>query len=131
MNLNIELYTAFNQHFIFPNPTLIKPSFNQIKEKFDFLHFYVVNPIYTGSIASIKWAIKINKMIGNILLGFCSSLQINSLDYIINKYGEVKRKEINVNRYKMIRKSEGFSFSCGDVIRFKYMSLKKCIKIEN
>lgn len=31
-------------------------------------------------------------MIGNILLGFCSSLQVNSVDYIINKYGEVKKK---------------------------------------
>ena len=69
-------------------------------------------------------------MIGNILLGFCSSLQVNSVDYIINKYGEVKKKEMNVSKYKLVRKSEdGFSFSCGDVIRFKYMSLKKCVRL--
>lgn len=103
--MNIELYTTFNQHFIFPNPTLIKPSFNQQKEKFDFLHFYVLNPIYTESIASIKWGVKINKMIGNILIGFCSSMTVNSLDYVINKYGDIKRKSNNESKYRLVRKN--------------------------
>lgn len=43
----------------------------------------------------MKWTIKINKMMGNILLGFCSNMNINSLDYIVNKYGELKRKDIH------------------------------------
>ena len=67
---------------------------------------------------------------GNILIGFCSNVNINSLDYIVNKYGELKRKDIHENKYKIIRKNE-FSFSEGDVIRCRYMSLLKMIKIEN
>jgi hypothetical protein len=43
----------------------------------------------------MKWAIKINKMIGNILVGFCSSLGVNSLDYVITKYGDIKKKNYN------------------------------------
>jgi hypothetical protein len=31
-------------------------------------------------------------MIGNILIGFCSSMSVNSIDYVINKYGDLKRK---------------------------------------
>ncbi len=130
--MNIEFYTTFNQHFIFPNPTLIKPYFNQEKERFDFLHFYVLNPIYTDSIVSVKWAIKINKMIGNILVGFCSSLGVNSLDYVITKYGDIKKKNYNESRYRLVRKGEeGFCFGCGDVLKFKYVSLSKCIRIWN
>lgn len=132
LQMNIELYTTFNQHFIFPNPTLIKPLFNQQKEKFDFLHFYVLHPIYTDSIASIKWSIKVNKMIGNILVGFCSSMSLNSLDYVINKYGEIKRKNTQESKYKLVRKNyDGFCFGCGDVIKFRYVSLDKCIRIWN
>lgn len=71
-------------------------------------------------------------MVGNILLGFCSNMGIHSLDYIINKYGEIKRKNTNETKYKFVRKSEkGFCFNCGDVLRFRYYSLRKCIRIEN
>jgi hypothetical protein len=31
LELLISFYTTFNQHFSFPNPTLIKPSFNELK----------------------------------------------------------------------------------------------------
>jgi len=126
--LLISYYTTFTTHFSFPNPTLIKPSFNEVKEKFDFLHFYIWNPIYTDSFASMKWTIKINKMMGNILLGFCSSMNINSLDYIVNKYGELKRKDIHESKYKIVRKND-FSFTQGDIIRCRYMSLLKVIKL--
>lgn len=55
-----------------------------------------------------------------------------SLDFIINKYGEIKRKNVNESKYKYMRKSqEEFSFHCGDILRFRYYSLSKCIKIEN
>ena len=91
----------------------------------------MVNPIYTDSIASIKWGIKITKMIGSILIGFCSSMNLNSLDFVINKYGEIKRKSPNENKYKLVRKSEEFLFGCGDIIKFKYASLPKCIRIWN
>jgi hypothetical protein len=71
-------------------------------------------------------------MYGNILIGFCSSITINSLDYAINKYGEIKRKNTNENKYKFICKNDGgFLFSCGDIIRFKYTSFDKCIHIWN
>lgn len=87
LDLVISYYTTFTTNFSFPHPTLIKPSFNEQKDKFDFLHFYVLSPIYTDSFASVKWAIRVNRMAGNILLGFCSNMSINSLDYIVNKYG--------------------------------------------
>lgn len=69
-------------------------------------------------------------MVGNILIGFCSNMNIKSLDYIVNKYGELKRKDINESKYKIVRRNE-FSFSEGDVIRCRYLSLLKVIKIEN
>jgi hypothetical protein len=78
----------------------------------------------------MKWSIKINKMMGNILLGFCSNMNIHSLDYIVNKYGELKRKDVHDTKYKIVRKNQ-FSFSQGDIIRFRYLSLLKVIKIEN
>jgi hypothetical protein len=62
-------------------------------------------------------------MNGNILIGFCSSITINSLDYAINKYGDLKRKNTNENKYKLINKNDGgFIFNYGDVIKFKYLS---------
>lgn len=70
-------------------------------------------------------------MVGNILVGFCSSMGINSLDYVINKYGEIKRKALGETRYRLVRKAEGFGFACGDTIKFKYVGLHKCIKIWN
>ena len=69
-------------------------------------------------------------MMGNILLGFCSNMNINSLDYIVNKYGELKRKDIRESKYKIVRKND-FSFTQGDIIRCRFMSLLKVIKIEN
>ncbi len=94
----------------------------------DFLHFYILNPIYTDSFASIQWSIRINQMSGNILLGFCSNTNINSLDYIVNKYGELKRKDIRNSKYHIVRKND-FFFSQGDVIRCRYLSLLKSIKL--
>lgn len=44
-------------------------------------------------------------MVGNILLGFCSNMGMYSLDFIINKYGEIKRKNVNESKYKYVRKS--------------------------
>lgn len=69
-------------------------------------------------------------MVGNILLGFCSNMHIHSLDYIVNKYGELKRKDIHESKYKIIRKND-FLFNQGDIIRCRYISLLKMIKIEN
>lgn len=69
-------------------------------------------------------------MMGNILLGFCSTMNISSLDYIVNKYGELKRKDTNECKYKIIRKNE-FNFLQGDIIHCRYLSLLNTIKIEN
>ena len=69
-------------------------------------------------------------MMGNILIGFCSNININSLDYIVNKYGELKRKDIHESKYKIVRKND-FSFAQGDTIRCRYLSLLKVIRIEN
>lgn len=130
LELLIRYYTTFTSHFSFPEPTLIKPSFNEGKEKFDFLHFYIHNPIYTDSFASIEWALRVNRMTGNVLLGFCSNMNINSLDYIVNKYGELKRKDVTHSKYKIVRKND-FTFAQGDLIRCRYISLLKVIRVDN
>lgn len=71
-------------------------------------------------------------MVGNILIGFCSSMSVNSLDYVINKYGDIKKKNNNDSKYKLVRKCDnGFGFGCGDVVKFRYVSLDKCIRIWN
>lgn len=57
-------------------------------------------------------------------------MSINSLDYIVNKYGELKRKDVHDSKYKIVRKND-FSFSQGDIIRCRYLSLRKAIKLEN
>lgn len=67
---------------------------------------------------------------GNILLGFCSNMNINSLDYIVNKYGELKRKDISHNKYKIVRKND-FGFSQGDILICSYISSVKTIRIRN
>ncbi len=69
-------------------------------------------------------------MMGNILIGFCSNMSINSLDYIVNKFGELKRKDMNESKYKIVRKND-FSFTQGDTIRCRFSSLLKLIRIEN
>ncbi len=59
-------------------------------------------------------------------------MSLNSLDYVINKYGEIKKKNTHESKYKLVRKNyEGFCFGCGDVIKFRYVSLDKCIRIWN
>lgn len=70
-------------------------------------------------------------MNGSILLGFCSSTTVNSRDFIINKYGEVKRKELGESKYRIVRKVEGFGFGTGDVLRFRYSAMGRCIKLIN
>lgn len=90
--LRIEFHTTFTQHFTFPTVTLIKPSFNIQKEKFDFLHFYLINPLRCNSPLSVGWRMRIYRLTGNLLIGFCSSMCTSSLDYVINKFGELKKK---------------------------------------
>lgn len=128
LNLRISYFTTFTSHFSFPQPKLIKASWNEQKDKFDFLHFYIINPIFTDSFVSIQWSIHVKQMSGNILLGFCSNMNINSLDYIVNKYGELKRKDVHLSKYHIVRKND-FSFSQGDIIRCRFQSLQKCIKL--
>lgn len=67
---------------------------------------------------------------GNLLIGICSSLFVNSVDFVINRFGEIKKKESSENKYKLIRKGS-LTFSEGDILIFKYMALKKVLKIEN
>jgi Na+/citrate or Na+/malate symporter len=74
---------------------LQKASFNMNKQKYDFLHFYVKNSIVTSSIVGLEWRIRIKSLKGNLLIGICSSLSSNSIDLVMNKYGEIKKKEIN------------------------------------
>ena len=81
--------------------------------------------------ANKQWTIKINKMNGSILIGFCSCMHVNSIDYIINKYGELKRKDLNESKYRIIKKDQAFHFETGDIIKFQYKSLKRVIKIFN
>lgn len=62
------------------------------------------------------------------MIGICSSLLISSVDFVINRFGEIKKKESAENKYKLIRKGN-LTFSEGDVISFKYLALRKVLKI--
>jgi hypothetical protein len=35
---------------------------------------------------------RIKRLKGNLLMGICSSLNSNSIDLVMNKYGEIKKK---------------------------------------
>jgi hypothetical protein len=67
---------------------------------------------------------------GNMLIGVCSSLETNSTDLIINRFGEIKKKEPDLDKYKLIRKS-ALTFQEGDIIGFKYITPRRALKIEN
>lgn len=65
---------------------------------------------------------KLNVLKGNLLIGICSTLCHYSIDFIINRLGEVKKKEWNENKYKHSRKAN-FSFGESDILSFQYMPL--------
>ena len=46
------------------------------------------------------------KFLGNILIGICNSLKMDSVDFIVNIHGELKKKESTESKYKLIRKIE-------------------------
>jgi hypothetical protein len=129
--LAINFQTGFLDHFLFPEPSLIKSSFNHLKNRNDFLHFYISTPIHLNSIAAIEWYLTIEKLKGNLLLGFCSSIGGESLDLIVNKYGEVKKKDLGENKYKLIRKAESFMFGAKDKIEFVYEGRRRVLTIAN
>ena len=60
----------------------------------------MIKGIKTQGVLGQKWKMKINILNGNLLLGICSTLCLHSVDLIINKYGEIKKKEWNDNKYK-------------------------------
>jgi len=59
------------------------------------LHFYLTSSIKTESPVGFQWKININILKGNLLIGICSSLSTNSVDFVINRFGEIKKKESN------------------------------------
>jgi hypothetical protein len=73
---------------------------------------------------------KIQRLLGSLLLGICSTLTHNSLDIIINKIGEIKKKEENENKYRFIRKGE-FLFGSDDVLVFNFTPFNQILRIEN
>lgn len=97
LQLNIEFQTSFPMNFQFNSQEvkLIKASWNAAKEKFDFLHFYITYPIKTESLVGSEWKLHVKTLQGNLLIGVCSSLCPNSVDFVINKFGEIKKKEWN------------------------------------
>lgn len=104
--LHVEFYSSFPFNFNFDRheARLVKSSWNQGKEKFDFLHFYLTSSIKTESPVGFQWRVKVRTLKGNLLIGICSSLSTNSVDFVINRFGEIKKKESNENKYKLIRK---------------------------
>jgi len=38
------------------------------------------------------WKINMKTLKGNLLIGICSSLSTNSVDFVINRFGEIKKK---------------------------------------
>lgn len=93
-----------NFHFSNNEVRLVKASWNSSKEKFDFLHFYITYPIKTEAFVGSEWRLNVKSLQGNLLIGVCSSLCTNSVDFVINKFGEIKKKEWNENKYKLVRK---------------------------
>jgi hypothetical protein len=93
-----------NFQFVDNEVKLVKASWNSSKEKFDFLHFYITYPIKTESVVGNEWKLSVKTLQGNLLIGVCSSLCTNSVDFVINKFGEIKKKECNENKYKLVRK---------------------------
>jgi len=58
------------------------------------LHFYLTSVIKTEGPIGYEWKIMIKDLKGNnlyhkgnLLIGICSSLSSNSVDYVINKFG--------------------------------------------
>lgn len=92
--LHIEFYSSFPFNFQFNSQEakLIKSSWNQVKEKYDFLHFYLTSSIKTESPVGFQWRINVSNLKGNLLIGICSSLCTNSVDFVINRFGEIKKK---------------------------------------
>jgi len=86
------------------------------------LHFYLTKGIKTQSVLGVQWKVRICILNGNLLLGLCSTLCHHSVDYIINKFGEIKKKEWNDNKYKPIRKVN-FMFGEGETLVFTYLPL--------
>ncbi|CAD8192062.1 unnamed protein product [Paramecium octaurelia] len=127
--------TMFTQNYQFTGnqaieAKLIRPSFNLQKQKNDFLHFYINHKIKTQAVQGIIWRMRIQTLKGNLLIGICSTLCHYSIDFIINKLGEIKRKEWNENKYKLLRKGN-FTFSEGDTLTFQFMPLQQCLRITN
>ena len=130
--LATEFHTSFPTNFCFlkNEVKLIKASWNTNKEKYDFLHFYITYPIKTEAVVGTEWKLHIKTLQGNLLIGVCSSLAQDSLDYVINKFGEIKKKESNESKYKLIRKTN-LTFSEADTIIFKYQASRRSLRIEN
>jgi hypothetical protein len=94
--LKIDFHTSFPSNFsINKNEVkLLKSSWNSSKDRYDFLHFYLTSVIKTDGPIGYEWKIVIKDLkgkqisyVGNLLIGICSSLGPNSVDYIINKFG--------------------------------------------
>ncbi|KAM3138223.1 hypothetical protein pb186bvf_009686 [Paramecium bursaria] len=132
---NFTFKTSFSQNYQFSvaqfcEAKLVRASYNIQKQKNDFLHFYVNHKIKTQSIQGVQWRIKIQTLQGNLLLGICSTLCHYSIDFIMNRLGETKKKEWNENKYKQLRKVN-FTFGEGDTLSFQFMPLSQCLRITN
>lgn len=95
------------------------------------MHFYINSPIKTQGLLQKYIHFKINRLQGNILIGICNSLNHQSIDYILNKSGELKKKESIDSKYKLIKKIPNFTISEGDIIYLMYYPLKQQLRIEN
>ncbi|CAD8077259.1 unnamed protein product [Paramecium sonneborni] len=129
-----NFFTIFNANYQFTNDNLyiarlVRNSYNYNKQKNDFLHFYVDYHFTTG-LEGYEWRTRLIRLRGNLLIGVCSSQLSNSVDFIVNRLGEVKKKEENDNRYHIIRKVN-FTFGEGDVIRFQILPFMQCLRITN
>ncbi|CAD8077982.1 unnamed protein product [Paramecium sonneborni] len=129
-----RFFTIFIANYLFSSDNLyiarlVRNSYNDNKQKNDFLHFYVDYHFTTG-LEGYEWRIRLIRLRGNLLIGICSSQLSNSVDFIVNRLGEVKKKEENDNRYHIIRKVN-FTFGEGDVIRFQILPFMQCLRITN
>ncbi|EGR32475.1 traf-type zinc finger family protein, putative [Ichthyophthirius multifiliis] len=125
--------TYFGKYFKFLNNRVLleNDSYNDQKKKKDFLHFFINKSFSVHSPIIYIWRLIIEKLQGNMLIGISDSQTQNSMDFIVNKGGDIKKKEKSENKYKQKEKSKDFVFQENDVIQIKYMPFIYTVEFNN
>ncbi|KAL4490864.1 hypothetical protein ABPG72_008600 [Tetrahymena utriculariae] len=130
---NFSFQTVFTNNFKFlgNQAMLEKDSFNEQKKKKDFLHFFLNRPFYVHSPVLQMFKIRIDKLQGNIIMGISDSQLQNSMDFMVNKQGDIKKKEKNENKYKQKDRAANFIIQEKNTILIKYIPFLYTVEFFN